>query len=147
MRINNIVAFGLLSTSVLLFTGCGAKGQQFTEFAKPKSNQGLVYVYRPSSFVGGGVYYDIHVTNETTPDFIAGELVNGSYIEIDVPVGESEIWGKTEAKSSVTVDVNEGDIQCVKGGVGIGFIVGRPHLEIVDMATCEKEIVGTKKPQ
>ena len=24
---------------------------------------------------------------------------------------------------------------------------GRPHLEIVDMATCEKEIVGTKKPQ
>jgi hypothetical protein len=45
--------------SVLLFTGCGAKGQQFTEFAKPKPNEGLVYVYRPKSLVGGGVYYDI----------------------------------------------------------------------------------------
>jgi len=146
MRVSNLIAFGAISMSVFLFTGCGAKGQQFTEFAKPKPNQGLVYVYRPSSFVGSGVYYDIHVTNETTSDFIAGELVNGSYLEIDVPIGESEIWGKTEAKSSVTVDIGEGDIQCVKGGVGIGFIVGRPNLQIVDMDTCKTEIVNTKKP-
>ncbi len=97
--------------------------------------------------MGGGVYYDIHVTNETTPDFIAGELVNGSYIEIDVPTGESEIWGKAEAKSSVTVDIDEGDIQCVKGGVGIGFIVGRPNLQIVDMETCKAEITETVIPE
>lgn len=147
MRVSNLIAFGAISVSVLLFTGCGAKGQQFTEFAKPKPNQGLVYVYRPKSLVGGGVYYDIHVTNETTPDFIAGELVNGSYIEIDVPTGESEIWGKAEAKSSVTVDIDEGDIQCVKGGVGIGFIVGRPNLQIVDMETCKAEIIETAMPK
>lgn len=147
MQISKIIALSGLVGSVLLFTGCGAKGPKFTEFSKPKPNQGLVYVYRPSSFVGGGVYYDIHVTNPSTPDFIAGELTNGAYLEIDVPKGENEIWGKTEAKSSVTLDVKEGDIQCVKGGVGIGFLLGRPILEIVDLNTCKNEILETNQPQ
>ena len=92
-----------------------------------------------------GVYYDIRVTNPSTPDLIAGQLVNGSYVEVDVPVGENEIWGRTESKSSVTLDVKNGETYCIKGGVGIGFLVGRPNLEIVDMQTCQTEIVGTKQ--
>lgn len=134
----------VLVGAVIALSGCGASGQQFTQFATPKADRGLVYVYRPSSFVGGGVYYDIHVTNPANADFIAGELVNGSYVQIDVPSGESEIWGKTESKSSVTVDVKQGETYCVRGGVGIGFLVGRPNLEIVDMATCRTQIVETK---
>ena len=130
--------------SVLFLSGCGASGQQFSQFATPKQDRGLVYVYRPSSMLGGGVYYDIHVTNSSNTDFIAGELVNGSYVQIDIPSGESEIWGKTESKSSITLDVKKGETYCVKGGVGIGFLVGRPNLEIVDMATCKTEIVETK---
>ena len=130
--------------AVLFLSGCGASGQQFSQFATPKQDRGLVYVYRPSSFVGGGVYYDIHVTNPSNPDFIAGELVNGSYVQIDIPSGDSEIWGKTESKSSVTLDIKKGETYCVKGGVGIGFIVGRPNLEVVDMTTCQTEIVETK---
>ena len=147
MQINKVIAFTVLVVSLFLFTGCGAKGPKFTEFSKPKPNQGLVYVYRPSGFVGAGVYYDIHVTNPSNPDFIAGELTNGSYLEIDVPKGESEIWGKTEAKSSVTLDIKEGDIQCVRGGVGIGLIVGRPILEVVDFEKCKSEILETNKPK
>lgn len=147
MRIAKFVGIGLSLGAVAFFTGCGAKGQQFTGFAKPKENQGLVYVYRPSGMVGAAVYYDIHVTNPTTVDFIAGELVNGGYVEIDVPTGENEIWGKTEAKSSVTLDVKNGDIHCVKGGVGIGFLLGRPNLEIVDIDKCKVEITETKKAQ
>jgi len=135
----------IVSTGAVLFlSGCGASGQQFSQFATPKQDRGLVYVYRPSSFVGGGVYYDIHVTNPSNSDFIAGELVNGSYVQIDIPSGESEIWGKTESKSSVTLDIKKGETYCVKGGVGIGFIVGRPNLEVVDMAICKTEIVETK---
>ena len=130
--------------SVLFLSGCGASGQQFSQFATPKQDRGLVYVYRPSSMLGGGVYYDIHVTNSSNTDFIAGELVNGSYVQIDIPSGESEIWGKTESKSSITLDVKKGETYCVKGGAGIGFLVGRPNLEIVDMATCKTEIVETK---
>ena len=130
--------------AVVLLSGCGASGQQFSQFSTPKPDRAQVYVYRPESFVGGGVYYDIHVTNPMNADLIVGELVNGSYMEFDVPSGESEVWGKTEAKSSVTLDVKTGETYCVRGGVGIGFLVGRPNLEIVDMATCKSEIVGTR---
>lgn len=129
----------------MFLSGCGASGQPFSQFATPKQDQGLVYVYRPSSVLGMGVYYDIHVTNPTNPDLIAGELVNGSYVEVDVPVGENEIWGRTESKTSVTLDVKNGETYCVKGGVGIGFFIGRPNFEIVDMQTCQTEIVGTKQ--
>ena len=147
MKISKMVVPAGLIGALLLFTGCGAKGPKFTSFEKPKPNEGLVYVYRPSSFVGSGVYYDIHVTNPMTPDFIAGELTNGAYLKIDVPTGESEIWGKTEAKSSVTLDVKDGDIKCVKGSVGMGLFVGRPNLEIVDFETCKSEIIGTNEPK
>jgi len=144
--VNKAKALSLMVSvgAVIALSGCGASGQQFAGFATPKQDRGLVYVYRPSGFFGGGVYYDIHVTNPSTPDFIAGELVNGSYVQIDMPSGESEIWGQTESKSAVTVDVKKGETYCVRGGVGIGFLVGRPNLEIVDMATCKTEIVETK---
>lgn len=136
----------MISVGAAMFlSGCGASGQPFSQFATPKQDQGLVYVYRPSSVLGMGVYYDIHVTNPTNPDLIAGELVNGSYVEVDVPVGENEIWGRTESKTSVTLDVKNGETYCVKGGVGIGFFIGRPNFEIVDMQTCQTEIVGTNQ--
>ena len=136
----------MISVGAAMFlSGCGASGQPFSQFATPKQDQGLVYVYRPSSVLGMGVYYDIHVTNPTNPDLIAGELVNGSYVEVNVPVGENEIWGRTESKTSVTLDVKNGEIYCVKGGVGIGFFIGRPNFEIVDMQTCQTEIVGTNQ--
>ena len=136
----------MISVGAAMFlSGCGASGQPFSQFATPKQDQGLVYIYRPSSVLGMGVYYDIHVTNPTNPDLIAGELVNGSYVEVDVPVGENEIWGRTESKSSVTLDVKNGETYCIKGGVGIGFFIGRPNFEIVDMQTCQTEIVGTNQ--
>ncbi len=144
---NKSIIFGLIvsATAVLFLSGCGASGQQFSQFATPQPDKGLVYVYRPSSLLGAGVYYDIHVTNPSNPNLIAGELVNGSYLKIDVPVGESEVWGQTESKASVTLDIKNGETYCVKGGVGIGFIVGRPNLDIVDMNTCKTEIAETKQ--
>ena len=144
MSKTTLVGLMVAAGAVLFLSGCGASGAQFSQFATPKQDQGLVYVYRPKAFGGSGVYYDIHVTNPSTPDLIAGELVNGSYVQIDVPSGESEVWGKTESKSSVTLDIKKGETYCVKGGVGIGFLLGRPNLEIVDMDTCKKEIVETK---
>ena len=129
----------------LFLSGCGASGQQFNGFSTPKENHGLVYVYRPSALFGSGVYYDIHVTNTSKSDFIAGEIVNGSYLPLDLPLGESEIWAQTESKSSVVLDVKEGESYCIKGGVGIGFVVGRPSLERVVKRSAEVVSFSCKK--
>lgn len=127
------------------FTGCGAKGEKFGNFKLPSENKSMLYVYRPTSFVGGGVYYDIHV-NDNNKDEIIGTLRNGGFIEKEMTSTENiEIWAKTESKASVSLDLKPNETYCIKGGVGIGFLVGRPNLEIVDKTLCEKEIIETQK--
>jgi hypothetical protein len=44
---------GVVLAAALLLTGCGASGEQFKVGAlKPTAGRALVYVYRPSTFVG-----------------------------------------------------------------------------------------------
>ncbi|MDL0089138.1 hypothetical protein [Campylobacter gastrosuis] len=42
------------------------------------------------------------------------------------------------------IETKPNEIYCVKGGVGIGFFVGRPQLKAVDLETCQKEIIETR---
>jgi hypothetical protein len=148
-----MIQIKVISTSLfimvgVLFSGCGAKGPQFTEFKKPQENNGIVYVYRPSHFVGGGIDYDIYVNNSTMHNFMVGELVNGSYTAIPLPIGESKIrinlqqslfFGITGKSSNTAIfDIKNGEIYCIKKGE-------RLNLEIVDMVTCKSEIADTKR--
>lgn len=141
MRIYLQIIIGVFT--LLLLTGCGAKGPKFVGIEKPQKNQALVYIYRPSSFVGGGVSYDIHAQKSDTNDNVVGHLSNGGYLKYITEPTEIEFWAKTEAKSSVTLDVEAAKLYCIKGEVGIGFLVGRPHLTIVDNNLCLEEIKST----
>lgn len=129
--------------ALLLLTGCGAKGPKFVGIEKPQKNQGLVYIYRPSSLMGAAVSYDMHARKSDINDKVIGNLSNGTYIKYITEPNEIEFWGKTESTSSVTIDVEANKMYCIKGGVGIGFFVGRPHLTIVDNKLCLEEIKST----
>ena len=144
MKINLSLATTTLAGIVFAvgLTGCGAKGQQFTEFKKPDANKGMVYVYRPSSFVGGGMYYDVHDKNDNNK--VIGTLKNGGYIAKQMEPGKNVLWAKTEVTREVTVTVKENDFVCVRGKVGFGIVIGRPSLVNVNKETCEKEIKETK---
>lgn len=141
MKIYTQILLG--ASALLLLSGCGAKGPKFTEVEKLQPNQGLVYVYRPSSFVGGGVSYDLHTKKADGTDKVIGHLKNGGYFSYTTQPDEIEFWAKTESTSSVTIDVQANKMYCIKGEVGIGFIVGRPHLTIVDNKLCLEEIKST----
>ena len=45
---------------------------------------------------------------------------------------------------SVTLDVKAGQTYYIKGEVGVGFLVGRPHLMVVAPDIAEKEIADCK---
>ena len=142
MYLNKYSIFLAVSTAIIL-SGCGAKGAKVAGFQEPSNGNAMVYVYRPSNFVGSVVSYDVHA-NDGSGDKLIGKISNGAYANTEVPADkEVEIWGKTEAKSSVTIDTESNRTYCIKAGVGIGFFVGRPHLKQVDMQTCEKEITKT----
>ena len=142
-RIFQICVF-VLTTAI--FTGCGAKGEKFSGFEAPKDNNAMLYVYRPSSIVGGGVYYDVKVTTPTDKEHNLEPLKNGGYLKSEIkPNEEVEIWQESiESKTSVTIETKPKQTYCLKGDIGIGFIVGRPHLKQVDMPTCQKEMTETK---
>lgn len=136
-----LLTIGLSSTFLLL--GCSSKGPKFSEMQKAETDKGLIYVYRPSSFVGGGVSYDIHVKKSDGTDEVLGNLKNGGYLQYKTKPDEIEIWAKTESTSSVTLDVQANKMYCIKGEVGVGLFVGRPHLSIVDNTLCTQEIKAT----
>ena len=127
----------------LTLTGCGATGPKFTAIEIPQKNQSLVYVYRPSSFMGAAMSYDIHVKDKDDSDKVIGSLSNGGYIKYITKPEKVEFWAKTESTSSVTLDMKANTMYCIKGEINMGFIVGRPHLTIIDNKICKEELKET----
>jgi hypothetical protein len=129
----------LLLSSFLLITGCASLGPVYSKVDKIPDNGGLVYLYRPSAFFGGGMSYHVK-----TGDRIITTLYNGGYYPYFSAAGEKEFWAETESKSSVTLDVKPGETYYIKGELGVGLLVHRPHLMPVDPGIAEKEIVDCK---
>ncbi len=138
MRQMRVSIIGLL-VGLLFVGGCATLGPVYQKVEKIPDNMGLVYIYRPSSFIGGGVSYDVKVGER-----VITTLYNGGYYPYFAKPGELELWARTEAKSSVTLDVKPGETYYVKGTVGVGFLVGRPHLIVVQASVGEKEITECK---
>jgi len=133
------LVFSLSLLLVALLSGCASLGPVYQKVETVPADRGLVYIYRPSSFVGGGVSYDVKVgeTPVTT-------LYNGGYYPYLSAPGEVEFWAKTESRSAVTLDVKAGETYFLKGTVGVGLLVGRPHLTVVPNETGAGEIAGCK---
>ncbi|HYA19833.1 MAG TPA: hypothetical protein VEG25_04205 [Burkholderiales bacterium] len=128
-----------ISLIAMLMPGCATLGPSYQKVDKIPDGMGLVYIYRQNSFIGGGVYYDVK-----TGTTVITTLHSGGYYPYFAKPGELELWAKTEARTSVTLDVKAGETYYVKGTVGVGFVVGHPHLTIVSKDVGEAEIVECK---
>jgi hypothetical protein len=125
---------------IIMLTGCATLGPQFQKIEKIPDNSGVVYIYRPASYGPGfAVSYDINVGDNAIV-----YLANGCYYPYFTKAGEIEFWAETESKASVTLDVKAGQIYYIKGSVGMGFFVGRPHLIVVSSDVGENEILDCK---
>jgi hypothetical protein len=129
----------VIAIALIGLVGCAASGPKYEEPEAIPSGQGLVYIYRPSKAIGGGVSFDIH-TGTKEEDHEVTTLKNGGYFPLYTPPSELTLWAKTESEASVTLDVKEGETYYVKGTVGVGFFVGRPRLEVVDSETGAREV-------
>jgi hypothetical protein len=134
----SLAGFGI-ALVLLGLVGCAASGPKYEAAAAPPAGQGLVYIYRPGKFMGGGAGFDVH-TGTKEADRAVTYLQNGGYFPFYTAPGEITLWGKTESSASVTLDVRAGETYYVKGSIGVGLIVGRPRLEVVDNATGAKEV-------
>ena len=133
----SIVAIPLL---FLLCLDAGAKsGPKFEPEQSPPADHGVVYVYRDFNLIGGGASYMVQVNGVP-----AAYLPSHGYFVYFAKPGEVEFSARTEAKTSVTLDVEAGKTYFIKGTIGVGVFVGHPHLVAVPNDIGEAEIADCK---
>ncbi len=135
-----IIALSLI-ISALTLTGC-ASGPTFTEYAanipEVPADSGRIYVYRTATF-GAAVQPGIRVNGE-----VAGKAVPKGFFFIDRPVGSYEVSASTEAKRSLTLNLDSGEEKYVRLEVKMGLFAGHVKPVLVDNAVGKEEILKTK---
>lgn len=130
----------LLVSVVALLVGCAKmplRGDYVEEKAPPQlqtnENMAAIYFFRDWAFTGGGMSYFITEDTKTI-----GLLKAGSYFAFQATPGKHTYSAETEARSSVTLDVQPGQIYFIEGGIGMGFWAGRPQLAEVTKPIFDK---------
>ena len=137
---------------LLLLVGCAtARGPGFGGWKSPKAGVGVVYLYRPWSFVGGLLPVRVQVDGEQKPD-----LDNGTHQVHELPPGNHTIVTKM-GSMPITTDTITIDVKVVAGSVlyarfaahrkdvGGGTMVRTTELSVVNEATARREIPDTKR--
>lgn len=122
-----------------LCLGCATSGPAFQPVSEIPPDKALVYIYRPSGFIGGGVRYHVSAGVERIV-----YLKPGGYFPYLAEPGETEFWGMTEARETITNDLEPGRTYYLKGSVGIGIAIGRPRFEFVDEERGAREVAECK---
>jgi hypothetical protein len=105
------------------------------------SKYATLYVYRPSSIVGVAIGYDLYVD-----DKVVCRIKSGVKYAIKVyKEGTIEVWGQTESKESITLNVKFGEEYYIKCGLSPGFAVGRPSLLIEEKNIGKEKYLKIKK--
>lgn len=129
-----------LSFAFLFCIGCAKmplRGDYVEEKTPPQivsDEQGSAIVFfREWAFTGGGMTYFI---TEDTKNI--GLLKAGSYFVYKASPGKHTYSAETETRSSVTLDIQPGQIYYIEGGIGMGFWAGRPQLSEVTKPVFDK---------
>jgi hypothetical protein len=134
-------SFLSLFLTIILLSGC-ASGTTFKEYASsiptiaPES--GRIYVYRKSAF-GAALQPSIRLNGE-----IVGKAVPQGFFFIDRPAGSYEVSASTEAKRSLTLNLESGDERYVRLEAKFGVLIGTIKPVLVENSVGKEEITKTK---
>lgn len=140
MKLNILLVSCSLIAYSLTFTACSTKNKSFTSFEKPEDGKGMVYIYRPSSFVGNGFNYDI----KNDKNGSLGILKNGSFLFKQMEVGDRTLYTKNDSTELIQIKVVKNEIICIKGGVNINNKLKKPTFNNVSLEQCQREILSTR---
>ncbi|GAB3588743.1 hypothetical protein [Hymenobacter daeguensis] len=98
----------------------------------------LLHFYRPGKMAGFMIGYDVHVG-----DSVGYRARNGSQGEVRRRVpGPVTLWAKTESREEIVLTVQPGREYYVRCTIGVGAVVGRPHLQQVSVEQGRRESAG-----
>ena len=127
--------------AALLLVGC-ASGPSYDQvagsFQAVQSGQGRIFCYRNSAF-GAAVQPAIRLNGE-----VVGKAVPQGFFYVDRPAGTYEISASTEAKRSLTINLDAGEEKYVRLEVKMGLFVGHIKPVLVDASKGQVEIKKAK---
>ncbi len=133
-----LVVFSLF---ILALTGC-ASGPTYNEYASSiksaTSDNGRIYLYRTTA-LGAAVQPSIRLNGE-----IIGKAQPQGFFYVDRPAGQYEISASTEAKRSLSFNLDAGDEKYVRLEMKMGFFAGHVKPVLVDTGVGKEEIKKTK---
>ncbi|MDR1675085.1 MAG: DUF2846 domain-containing protein [Tannerella sp.] len=144
-----IIGFVWMFAISLLLTGCGAGkvasgvsgGELQTSEYRLDESCALIHIYRPGSMVGVAISYNLNLDDE-----VVFRVKNKRKTTVRVTSeGLKTLWAKTETREELPIDIELGKEYYVRCGVGMGFFVGRPKLEIVDLQVGKLEFAKIKR--
>lgn len=134
---SSLLSAGLLLGAMFL-TSCGASGPAFTQVTPP-AGKGVVYIYRQSSFVGGGVFGTVKANGKPVT-----KIKNGGYYPYIASPGNNHFEVTTEVTNEANVMVEKGSEKYLKTTIGMGLFVGRLKFTEVSPEIGKNEIAGCK---
>ena len=89
----------------------------------PGEGMGQVIFYRPSKMVGMALSFSVREDGKGV-----GKLGNGSYFALTAAPGEHTYTIESEVTDKLTLEVDAGETYYVQQSIGMGIMMGRPHL-------------------
>ncbi|MCF6262200.1 MAG: DUF2846 domain-containing protein [Xanthomonadales bacterium] len=133
--------FLFLILSVAVMSGC-ASGPTFKEYSSSipviPEESGRIYIYRTSTF-GAVVQPSIRINGEAV-----GKAVPKGFFFVDLPAGNYKVSASTEAKRSLTLNLESGEERYVRLEVKMGVLAGHIKPVLVENAVGKEEITKTK---
>lgn len=128
MKIQKHSYIGLTVLAVaILLDGCSASGPIFKPIEPIPAEKGVVYIYRESSFVGGGVFGTVKANSAPVTS-----IKNGGYFPYIASPGKVHFEVSTEATNEADVTVEAGKEKYLKTTVGMGLFIG--HLKFSEVS-------------
>lgn len=128
--------FIIASALVLTLCGCSPKitnNLALDSIPNVHPDYAIVYFYRTGNFVQ--TPYDVHLGDDVV---YRSKNKTKAAVKVDKP-GLYVIWGKTESRESIFLDIEMGKEYYVKTFVHFGVAVWRPSLEVVPRETALPE--------
>lgn len=99
----------------------------------PPPGAATIVFFRPWKFVGGGVGF---IVREGTAEL--GKLRAGKYFVLQVAPGKHTYTVHSEATDNLTIDADAGETYYIEGEIGVGVLVGHPHIKPSEKAAFDE---------
>jgi hypothetical protein len=138
----------LLTSTVLLASGCSPSGVKFSSFEKMEINQNIshVYFYRPDKFVASARGLNIMQIDESKDENNIVELCklyNNSYVYLKFSPGTYKLTTNWLFPPTI-FEFQPNNIYCIKMDFGYkDILLQHPNIYLVDKNICENEIKNT----